>query len=59
MGMDRVEHQLTLGSGGPRSAEMEQMIKLMLDTRCTTMPTCRCTAASICGTHWSEMIVGR
>jgi len=30
MGMDRVEHQLTLGSGGPRSAEMDQMIDLML-----------------------------
>ena len=30
MGIDRVEHQLTLGSGGPRSAEMEQMIDLML-----------------------------
>jgi imidazolonepropionase-like amidohydrolase len=24
MGIDRVEHQLTLGSGGPRSAEMQQ-----------------------------------
>jgi imidazolonepropionase-like amidohydrolase len=30
MGLDRVEHQLTLGSGGPRSAEMDQMIDLML-----------------------------
>ena len=30
MGLDRVEHQLTLGSGGPRSAEMSQMIDLML-----------------------------
>jgi len=30
MGLDRVEHQLTLGSGGPRSAEMQQMIGLML-----------------------------
>ena len=30
MGLDRVEHQLTLGSGGPRSAEMQQMINLML-----------------------------
>jgi len=30
MGLDRVEHQLTLGSGGPESAEMEQMIDLML-----------------------------
>jgi imidazolonepropionase-like amidohydrolase len=30
MGLDRVEHQLTLGSGGPRSAEMQQMIDLML-----------------------------
>jgi imidazolonepropionase-like amidohydrolase len=31
MGLDRVEHQLTLGSGGPRSSEMEQMINLMLE----------------------------
>ncbi len=30
MGIDRVEHQITLGSGGPRSAEMDQMIKLIL-----------------------------
>jgi len=30
MGLDRVEHQLTLGSGGPQSAEMEQMIEMML-----------------------------
>ena len=30
MGLDRVEHQLTLGSGGPRSAEMPQMIDLLL-----------------------------
>lgn len=30
MGIDRVEHQITLGSGGPRSAEMEQMIDLIL-----------------------------
>ena len=30
MGLDRVEHQLTLGSGGPDSAEMQQMIDLML-----------------------------
>jgi imidazolonepropionase-like amidohydrolase len=30
MGLDRVEHQLTLGSGGPRSAEMPQVIDLML-----------------------------
>jgi imidazolonepropionase-like amidohydrolase len=30
MGIDRVEHQLTLGSGGPRSAEMEQMIELLI-----------------------------
>ena len=30
MGVDRVEHQLTLGSGGPRSAEMKQMIDLLL-----------------------------
>ena len=31
MGIDRVEHQITLGSGGPRSAEMEQMIRLILE----------------------------
>ena len=30
MGIDRVEHQLTLGSGGPGSAEMDEMIELML-----------------------------
>ena len=30
MGIDRVEHQITLGSGGPESAEMEQMIDLIL-----------------------------
>ena len=30
MGLDRVEHQLTLGSGGEGSAEMPQMIDLML-----------------------------
>ena len=30
MGIDRVEHQLTLGSGGPRSAEMDEMINLIL-----------------------------
>jgi imidazolonepropionase-like amidohydrolase len=29
MGIDRIEHQLTLGSGGPGSAEMEEMIELM------------------------------
>jgi len=30
MGIDRVEHQLTLGSGGPGSAEMQQMVDLVL-----------------------------
>jgi len=30
MGLDRVEHQLTLGSGGEGSAEMPRMIDLML-----------------------------
>jgi imidazolonepropionase-like amidohydrolase len=30
MGIDRVEHQVTLGSGGPGSADMEQMIDLIL-----------------------------
>ncbi|MCH8866611.1 MAG: amidohydrolase family protein [Proteobacteria bacterium] len=31
MGIDRVEHQLTLGSGGPRSADMQAMIDLILE----------------------------
>jgi imidazolonepropionase-like amidohydrolase len=31
MGMDRVEHQITLGSGGPGSADMQQMIDLILE----------------------------
>jgi imidazolonepropionase-like amidohydrolase len=31
MGIDRVEHQLTLGSGGPGSADMNEMIDLMLE----------------------------
>ena len=31
MGLDRVEHQLTLGSGGPRSAEMKEMVDLVLE----------------------------
>lgn len=30
MGIDRVEHRLTLGSGGPESADMQQMIDLLL-----------------------------
>ena len=30
MGLDRVEHQLTLGSGGVRSAELPEVIDLML-----------------------------
>ena len=30
MGIDRIEHQITLGSGGPESAEMPEMIDLML-----------------------------
>ena len=30
MGLDRVEHRLTLGTGGPRSAELPQMVDLML-----------------------------
>ncbi len=30
MGLDRVEHQLTLGNGGPRSAELPQIIDMML-----------------------------
>ena len=31
MGIDRIEHQLTLGSGGPGSADMQQMIDLFLE----------------------------
>ena len=31
MGIDRIEHQITLGSGGPRSADMQDMINLMLE----------------------------
>jgi imidazolonepropionase-like amidohydrolase len=31
MGIDRIEHEITLGSGGPRSANMEQMIDLILE----------------------------
>jgi len=30
MGIDRVEHQITLGNGGERSKEMDQMIELMI-----------------------------
>ena len=30
MGIDRIEHQITLGSGGPRSVDMQQMIDLIL-----------------------------
>ena len=30
MGVDRIEHRLTLGSGGPRSANMQQMIDLII-----------------------------
>ena len=30
MGLDRLEHQITLGSGGKESAEMEEMIDLIL-----------------------------
>ena len=30
MGVDRIEHRLTLGVGGPRSADLEQMVDLML-----------------------------
>lgn len=33
MGIDRVEHQITLGSGGPKSADMQDMIDLMLEHR--------------------------
>jgi len=31
MGIDRVEHQITLGSGGPGSVDMHQMIDLILE----------------------------
>ena len=31
MGIDRIEHRLTLGVGGPRSAEMDQIVDLVLD----------------------------
>ena len=31
LGIDRIEHRLTLGSGGPRSADMAQMIDLILE----------------------------
>ena len=31
MGIDRIEHQVTLGSGGPGSADMQQMIDLILE----------------------------
>jgi imidazolonepropionase-like amidohydrolase len=31
MGIDRIEHQVTLGSGGPRSSEMQQMIDMILE----------------------------
>jgi len=30
MGIDRIEHQLTLGSGGPLSAELQQMVDLII-----------------------------
>ena len=30
MGLDRVEHQITLGNGGEKSKEMDQMIDLMI-----------------------------
>jgi imidazolonepropionase-like amidohydrolase len=31
MGIDRIEHRLTLGVGGPRSAELDQIVQMMLD----------------------------
>ena len=33
MGLDRVEHRITLGIGGERSADMDQMIDLMLSNK--------------------------
>jgi imidazolonepropionase-like amidohydrolase len=31
MGLDRLEHNMTLGSGGPRSAELDEVIELLLE----------------------------
>ena len=31
MGIDRIEHRLTLGVGGPRSAELDQIVAMMLE----------------------------
>lgn len=31
MGLDRLEHNITLGNGGPRSSEMDEVIELLLD----------------------------
>ena len=33
MGLDRLEHNLTLGTGGPKSAELDEIIALMLKKR--------------------------
>lgn len=33
MGLDRLEHNITLGNGGPRSAEMDEVIGLLLEHR--------------------------
>jgi imidazolonepropionase-like amidohydrolase len=33
MGLDRLEHNLTLGAGGPKSAELDEVIQLMLKHR--------------------------
>ncbi len=33
MGLDRVEHRITLGIGGERSADMDQMIELMINNQ--------------------------
>ncbi len=57
MGIDRVEHQLTLGSGGPRSAEMEQMIDLILTHQVYYDATLQMYGGiNLRGEHPSEMV---
>ena len=33
MGLDRLEHNITLGNGGPRSSELDEVIELLLDKK--------------------------
>jgi len=33
MGLDRLEHNITLGNGGPRSSELDEVIGLLLDKK--------------------------